>query len=149
MYIKITNTVYDFRNKKYISRAYLTLATMTLPAAAPGPLLHTFSLLGMHPSRLRFIVLDSDATFLVRHRLAVIVQLDIACLEALHVALFDERLLGAHQSTHRQCRARGNLATGAAVAVRTVHQLGLSTEADLARRLVPRCFPKVKSAMCV
>ena len=104
----------------------------------------------MRPSRLRFIVLDSDATFLVRHRLAIIVQLDIACLEALHVALFDKRLLGAHQSTHRQCRARG-LTTRTVLAVHAVHKLGLPTEADLARRLVPRSFPEVKSAryMCV
>src|SRR6266403_948693 len=102
----------------------------------------------MRPSRLlHSIIHGTDATFLVRHRLAIIVQLDIACLEALHVALIDSRL-GPQESTHRQRRARGNVTTVAALAVRTVHKLGLSTEADLARRLVPRSLPKVKSAIC-
>ena len=100
----------------------------------------------MRPFRLHLIVVGNDAAFLVRLAIVVHVQLDIARLEALHVALFDKRLLGAHQSTHRQRRARGSLATRGACAVRTVHKLGLPTEADLARRLVPRRLPKVKSA---
>lgn len=96
-------------------------------------------LLGVHPLRLQLIV--PDAGFFVRHRLAVIVQLDIARLEALHEALFGLRLR-AHEAAHRQRRAGGRVA----LALRAGDELGLSTEADLARRLVPRSFPKIKSA---
>jgi hypothetical protein len=100
----------------------------------------------MNPSRLQFIVLySSHATFLVRHRLAVIVQLDIARLEALYIALFGLRLR-AHEAAHRQCRAGGRVRS---LSFRTGDELGLSTKADLARRLVPRSFPKVKSVRVV
>lgn len=108
-------------------------------------LLQSVLLLGVSPSRFHFIFLHSHAAFLVRHRLAIVVQLDIARLEALHEALFGLRLR-AHEAAHRQRRAGGRLAT---LAFRTGDELGLSTEADLARRLVSRSFPKVKSDVWV
>ena len=78
----------------------------------------------------------------VPHRLALVIQHDIARLEALHITLFGLRLR-ADEATHRQRRGGGRLASRAR-AIRAHDQLGLSAESDLARRLVPRGFPKVE-----
>lgn len=78
----------------------------------------------------------------VPHRLALVIQHDIARLEALHVALFGLRLR-ADEAAHRQRRGGGRVATRTR-AIRAHDQLGLSAESDLARRLVTRGFPKVE-----
>lgn len=78
----------------------------------------------------------------VPHRLALVIQHDIARLEALHVALFGLRLR-ADEAAHRQ-RSGGGRVTTRTRAIRAHDQLGLSAESDLARRLVPRGFPKVE-----
>ena len=95
----------------------------------------------MHPLGHYLVLIRAHVSFCVR--LAIVVQLDIARLEALHEALLGLRLR-ADEATHRERRGRRRIARGGSIRARD--ELGLPTESDLACRLVSRGFPKVKSA---
>jgi hypothetical protein len=100
--------------------------------------------LGMNPLHLLLVVHRGNATltFRVSQRLIIVAQLDVARLEAFHVALLRLRLR-ADEAAHRQRRGGGRVAS---LGIRTGDELCLSAEPDLARHLVPRSFPKVKPA---
>lgn len=97
-------------------------------------------LLGMYPLYLLLVVHCDDATLTFRIRLVIVAQLDIARLESFHVALLGLRRR-ADEAAHRQRSGGGRVAS---LGIRTADELCLSAEPDLARRLVPRGFPKVK-----
>ena len=67
----------------------------------------------------------------------MLVQFDIMRLEALHKALLG-LLWRAYPAGHLQRRGGGR------IAMRAADELGLPTESDRARHLIPRRFPKVK-----
>jgi len=97
----------------------------------------------MYPLHRRLVVLRGHTVLHVPQHLALVIQHDIARLEALHVALVGLRLR-ADEAAHRQCRGGSRVAAGA---VRACDQLGLSAESDLACCLIPRGFPKVEPTM--
>jgi hypothetical protein len=92
----------------------------------------------VYPLRLLLVILRDNATFPIP--LAIVIQIDIACLETFHVALLRLRLR-ANEAAHGQCSGGGRVAS---LGLRATDELCLSAESDLTRRLVARSFPKVK-----